>query len=104
MLDHLAALDRHQRGHALVGRRHQDVGNSRLYRESVATPLRFGPGERVPVPAAIAHFPLEAPFPPRAWIERAYDVRRLTEMPAGGHFAALERTALLAQDIRAFLL
>jgi pimeloyl-ACP methyl ester carboxylesterase len=74
----------------------------RLYRESMATPVRLGPGERVPVPAAVAHFPLEAPFPPRAWIERAYDVRRFTKMPAGGHFAALEQPELLAHDIREF--
>jgi pimeloyl-ACP methyl ester carboxylesterase len=75
----------------------------RLYLESSRTPLAFAAGERLSVPVAIAHFPLEAPFPPRSWIERVYDVRRWTEMPRGGHFAALEQPELLAEDIRAFL-
>ena len=39
---------------------------------------------------------------PRAWAERAYNIRRWTEMPAGGHFAAMEEPAALAADIRAF--
>jgi pimeloyl-ACP methyl ester carboxylesterase len=34
--------------------------------------------------------------------ERGYDVRRWTEMPRGGHFAAWEEPQLLAEDIRAF--
>ncbi|HEV7921690.1 MAG TPA: epoxide hydrolase [Thermoanaerobaculia bacterium] len=71
----------------------------RLYRESAATPLR---NVRVPVPTAVAHFPLEAPFPPRSYIERGYDLRRFTEQPAGGHFAALEQPESLAKDIREF--
>jgi pimeloyl-ACP methyl ester carboxylesterase len=49
-----------------------------------------------------ARFPLEAPSPPRRWVERGYDVRRWTEMPSGGHFAAWEEPELLAQDIREF--
>jgi pimeloyl-ACP methyl ester carboxylesterase len=40
--------------------------------------------------------------PPRSWAERAYNVVRWTEMPSGGHFAAMEEPALLADDIRAF--
>ena len=54
------------------------------------------------MPCAIAHFPKEAPFPPRQWIERGYNVQRWTEMPQGGHFAAAEEPELLAQDIAEF--
>jgi pimeloyl-ACP methyl ester carboxylesterase len=75
----------------------------RLYLESAKTPLRFEPGERLAAPCAVARFPLEAPFPPRAWVERVYDVRRWSEMPRGGHFAALEQPELLAADLRAFV-
>lgn len=75
---------------------------SRLYFETRKAPLALGPGQRVRVPTAIAHFPKEDPFPPREWIERAYDVVRWTEMPQGGHFAALEEPALLADDILGF--
>ena len=47
-------------------------------------------------------FPKEITRPPRAWAERIYDVRHWTEMPRGGHSAAMEQPALLAEDIRTF--
>lgn len=72
----------------------------RLYLESSKTPLRFAAGERLTTPCAIAHFPLEAPFPPRSWIERVYDVKRWSEFPVGGHFAALEQPELFAEDLK----
>lgn len=74
----------------------------RLYCEGGKTPLHFPPDDRVHVPCAIAHFPKEEPFPPRAWVERGYNVQRWTEMPRGGHFAAMEEPELLAKDIRTF--
>ena len=74
----------------------------RLYKENRLRPLAFAPGERVIPPLGVALFPRELPMPPRNWVERVFDVRRWTPMPAGGHFAALEQPALLAEDIRAF--
>jgi len=74
----------------------------RLYYETKKAPLQFQPGEHVRVPCAVAHFPKEAPFPPRAWIERGFNLQRWTEMPRGGHFAAAEEPELLAKDIAAF--
>ncbi|HEU5323533.1 MAG TPA: epoxide hydrolase [Methylomirabilota bacterium] len=59
-------------------------------------------GARVSVPTAYASFPREILHPPRAWAERAYDIRRWTVMKAGGHFAALEEPEALAADVRAF--
>jgi pimeloyl-ACP methyl ester carboxylesterase len=80
------------------------IGSSmRLYREARAVPLAFAEGERVPVPCAVARFPKEEPMPPREWVERGYDVARWTEMPRGGHFAAMEEPDLLAGDLREFL-
>ena len=79
------------------------TSSSRLYYETRLHPVRFATGDRVRVPTAVARFPLEAPFPPRSWIERGYDVHRFTEMPRGGHFAAWEEPELLAGDLRAFL-
>ena len=79
------------------------IGSSmRLYAEGRRAPLEFGAGERVGPPCGVARFPLEAPMPPRGWAERAFHVVRWTEMPRGGHFAALEEPALLAQDVREF--
>jgi len=54
------------------------------------------------VPAAFALFPADIATPPRTWVERFFNVQRWTEMPRGGHFAALEEPKLLAEDIREF--
>ena len=81
----------------------ETIGSSmRLYFESVKRPFRFAPGERIAAPCGIARFPLEEPFPPRSWIERVYDVVQWTDMPRGGHFAAMEQPELLAEDVRSF--
>jgi len=81
----------------------QTIGSSiRLYREAQAEPLALAPGQKVEPPMGFAAFPGEVALPPRAWAERAYAVRRWTEMPRGGHFAAMEQPAMLARDITAF--
>ena len=60
-------------------------------------------GQRVEVPTAAALFPAELlSWPPRSYAERVYNITRWTEMPRGGHFAALEQPTLLINDIRAF--
>lgn len=74
----------------------------RLYLETRKAPLHFRKGECVRVPCGIAHFPKEDPFPPRAWVERGYNIQQWTDMPRGGHFAAAEEPELLAEDIRKF--
>jgi pimeloyl-ACP methyl ester carboxylesterase len=53
------------------------------------------------VPVGLALFPKDAP-PPREMAERFFNVQRFTEMPTGGHFAALEEPELLVQDLQAF--
>jgi pimeloyl-ACP methyl ester carboxylesterase len=52
------------------------------------------------VPAAFALFPKDISHPPLEWANRFFDVQRWTEMPKGGHFAAMEEPELLARDIR----
>jgi len=60
-------------------------------------------GRRVEVPTAAALFPAEVlSWPPRSYAERIYNIVRWTEMPYGGHFAALEQPELLVDDLRAF--
>jgi len=54
------------------------------------------------VPAAFALFPKDISRPPREWAERFFNVQRWTEMPRGGHFAALEEPELLVEDIRSW--
>ena len=52
------------------------------------------------VPTAFALFPKDISQPPRELAERFFNVQRWTEMPRGGHFAAMEEPELLAEDIR----
>jgi len=42
--------------------------------------------------------------PPRAWVARNMGATMIhwTEMPKGGHFAALEQPQLLVEDVRVF--
>ena len=76
--------------------------STRLYYESQHNPWSVPPGELIKVPCGVAVFPKELSHPPREWAERSYNVQRWTEMPSGGHFAALEEPQRLAQDIREF--
>jgi len=71
----------------------------RIYQENAREPLRFGSGERISPPLCYARFPKEIINPPREWVERVFNVARWTEMPVGGHFAALEQPRALASDI-----
>jgi pimeloyl-ACP methyl ester carboxylesterase len=71
----------------------------RIYEENAHLPLRFGSGERIKPPLCYAQFPKEIINPPREWVERVFNVDRWTEMPKGGHFAALEQPRALAGDI-----
>ena len=58
--------------------------------------------ERIEVPTGVAMFPVEVSRPPRRAVARKYDLRRWTDMAAGGHFAAMEQPEALVADIRAF--
>jgi len=63
------------------------------------------PKEHLPlkVPTAVALFPKEyLEWAPRSYVERIYNIKQWTEMPKGGHFAALEQPELLVKDIRKF--
>jgi microsomal epoxide hydrolase len=65
---------------------------------------RLEPGQRCEVPTAYASFPgdaLSAP-PPKSIFERGYDLKRWTDMPRGGHFAAMEEPDLFVEDLRAW--
>jgi microsomal epoxide hydrolase len=76
--------------------------STRLYYESRHHPWRPDPGKRIETPTAAALFPGEILKPPRAWAEEAFNIKRWTVMPSGGHFAAMEEPKLLADDMRAF--
>ncbi len=80
----------------------ETIGSSaRTYFENMP-PSPMKPGQHIEVPAGVALFPKDISLPPREWAERSFRVQRWTEMPRGGHFAAMEEPELLAEDIRAF--
>ena len=60
--------------------------------------------KKIEIPTAAAIFPAEmSEWPPRTYVERIFNIKQWTEMPAGGHFAALEKPDLLVNDIKKFL-
>ena len=59
-------------------------------------------GKRIEVPTGVARFPKEIYRFPRAWVEKHYHVTHWTNMPRGGHFAAMEQPALFVEDVRKF--
>jgi pimeloyl-ACP methyl ester carboxylesterase len=76
---------------------------ARIYYESARDPDGILRRPRVEVPVAYAAFPRESVRPPRHWVDPHYAITRWTEMPRGGHFAALEQPELLLGDVRVFL-
>jgi len=60
--------------------------------------------KKIEIPTAAAIFPAEmSEWPPRSYVERIFNIKQWSEMPSGGHFAALEKPDLLVNDIRKFL-
>ena len=60
------------------------------------------PDAKIETPTAYASFPREVRHPPRSFAEGQFNLRRWTEMPRGGHFAAFEVPEALAADVAAF--
>jgi pimeloyl-ACP methyl ester carboxylesterase len=79
------------------------VGSAmRIYREHRLTAEDAVPSPRLETPIGYADFPKEVAVPPFGWVTQTYNVVQRTEMPKGGHFAALEQPELLIDDIRKF--
>jgi len=75
--------------------------SGRLYRETRNSEA-FGPQPFLETPVGHAAFPAEVVRCPRRWAERSYNIVHWTDMPRGGHFAALEQPGLLVEDVRSF--
>jgi len=79
------------------------VGSSmRIYREFRLAGEEAKPQPGVTVPIAFADFPKEVLACPLRWAKPTYNVVQYTQMPRGGHFAALEQPDLLLDDMRKF--
>ena len=78
------------------------TSSMRIYRESAADRLVLSASRRIEVPYGVASFPHELPTQPRERVEQVVDLVRWTDMPSGGHFAALEEPELLAREVVEF--
>jgi microsomal epoxide hydrolase len=75
------------------------TSSTRIYFENrVAAPQQ----KKVQVPVACAIFPKDILTSTERWMSAQHNLVRWTEMPRGGHFAAMEEPELLAQDVRSF--
>jgi len=66
---------------------------------------RFFPKDfkKIEIPTAAAIFPAEmSEWPPRSYVDRMFNITQWTEMPSGGHFAALEEPERLVNDLVKF--
>jgi pimeloyl-ACP methyl ester carboxylesterase len=79
------------------------IGSSMFQYHAEARSPSLTPADRVTVPVGVALFPKDiGGIPPRSLAERTLNVQRWTEMPRGGHFAALEQPDLFAEDVTEF--
>lgn len=78
------------------------TSSSRLYFESAHVQNNLFEHGRIATPTGCAMFPGELYQPPRVWADELYNIVHWTIQPRGGHFAALEQPALLAEDLRLF--
>ncbi|MDA9860856.1 epoxide hydrolase [Candidatus Pelagibacter sp.] len=66
---------------------------------------RFFPNDfkKIEIPTAAAIFPSEmSEWPPKSYVDRLFNITQWTEMPRGGHFAALEEPELFVNDLVKF--
>jgi microsomal epoxide hydrolase len=59
--------------------------------------------KKIEIPTGIEVFPGEmSTWPPKSYVDRIFNIKQWTEMPYGGHFAAMEQPDLLVNDIFKF--
>jgi pimeloyl-ACP methyl ester carboxylesterase len=75
---------------------------ARLYWEMREAGRAALPQAPITVPTGVANFPAELARSERADVARKYNLVHWTELPRGGHFAAMEVPELFVDDVRAF--
>ena len=77
------------------------ASSARLYWESMASMTSREPVPSMALPTAISMFPGEQVRLSRRWAEARFDdLVHFNQLPAGGHFAAMEQPAALTDEIR----
>jgi microsomal epoxide hydrolase len=78
------------------------TSSARLYYEMRRAGATALPQAPIQVPTGIANYPAEVTKVRREWAERRYNITYWTDLPRGGHFAAMEVPDLFADDVRRF--
>jgi microsomal epoxide hydrolase len=79
------------------------IGSStRLYYESMQGGTFPAPEVPITAPTGVAVFPREIFTPPKRWVANHYNLQHWSELPRGGHFAAMEQPELFVEDVRTF--
>ncbi len=78
------------------------VSSLRLYKETLGHSGATKPLAQPRVPFGMAVYPQDIYHVPRAWAERAFNVRHWFEASRGGHFAAMEQPQIFAEDLWRF--
>ena len=78
------------------------TSSARLYWEHIRQVVRDGSPPRVEVPTGVARYPKEILRYPRSWVEQQYHVTHWADLPEGGHFAAMEKPEVFADDLKTF--
>jgi microsomal epoxide hydrolase len=79
------------------------TSSTRLYWETRQAGASALPQGFVDTPTSVADFAGEITKMPRSWVEASYALERWTEIPHGGHFAAMEVPDLFVPEVRAAL-
>jgi epoxide hydrolase len=74
---------------------------ARLYYESI-TSGAVSPPPITHIPVGVGDYPQEIIVAPRRWVERDNNIIHWSELPRGGHFAAMEEPELFVDDVRSF--
>ncbi|MET9257551.1 epoxide hydrolase family protein [Streptomyces sp. NPDC003717] len=78
------------------------AGSSARHYWEAAHPSRPACATRPATPTGIAVFPADLARPVRRLAERDHHIVHWTELPRGGHFAAMEQPDLFTADVRSF--
>ena len=78
------------------------TSSTRLYYETRSSGATALPPGKVEVPTGVANFAGEITRMPRPWVEASYDLVHWTDIPRGGHFAAMEAPDLFVPEVRGF--
>lgn len=77
-----------------------------MYRENInyfMKQVELPQGDYVKVPYGFSAFAKEISIPPRAWVERSYNLVYWKDHAKGGHFAAWERPKEFVEDVTEFI-